>query len=101
MRLVDPDKVEKVICEVMQLPKDYVGPSDIKIPVDTVFSILGQVPDAEKQGFWIEEINLYEGWASHYVCSCCDFALYWEDDSLPNYCPDCGCKMNKDEQNGI
>ena len=46
-RLIDADNTSKVFLKLMNLPEDYCGPSDIMISIDAVFSVLGQVPDAD------------------------------------------------------
>lgn len=97
MRLIDADHAEKVFSELMNLPHDYCGPSDIKISIDAVFSVLGQVPDADpvKHGRWIldenEKIPLYQ----IKTCSLCGCRV---NGTQFNFCPHCGAKMDCKEE---
>ena len=94
MRLIDADHTEKVFSELMNLPHDYCGPSDIKISIDAVFRVLGQVPDADpvKHGRWIFKGN------GNADCSCCGYrsSRVYDDDNADRYCRHCGAKMDGD-----
>ncbi len=101
MRLIDADDTLKVFLKIMNLPKDYCGPSDIKISIDAVFSVLGQVPDADpvpvKHGYWF---------GVHECPQCSECLEYvtedgmWDEDyALYKYCPHCGARMDGN-QNG-
>lgn len=95
MYLIDADATGDVFLEIMNLPKDYAGPSDIMISIDAVFSVLGQVPavDPVKHGNWIRHLAI--GWSeAHYTCSCCGYYLHFDRRENANYCPKCGAKMD-------
>lgn len=92
MRLIDADHAEKVFSELMNLPHDYCGPSDIKISIDAVFSVLGQVPDADpiKHGHWIDTGRADYYLNKEYRCSCCNSVDYL----CSPYCYNCGARMD-------
>ena len=99
MRLIDADHTEKVFSELMNLPRDYCGPSDIKISIDAVFSVLGQVPNADpvKHGHWIH------GSSSENIrvtCSECGYKVnyVWDSWQDAKYCPNCGAIMDCKEE---
>ena len=91
MRLIDADDTSKVFLKIMNLPKDYCGPSDIKISIDAVFSVLGQVPDAApvKHGRW-EDIG--------YAVCCSACSMEWTKSfdfyEMFKFCPFCGARMD-------
>lgn len=96
MRLIDADDTSKVFLKIMNLPEDYCGPSDIMISIDAVFSVLGQVPDADpvhvKHGHW-EDI----GYAV--CCSTCgtEWTKSFDFYKMFKFCPFCGAKMDGDQ----
>ena len=94
MRLIDADHTEKVFSELMNLPHDYCGPSDIKISIDAVFSVLGQVPDVDpvhvKHGRWIDTGRADYYLNKEYRCSCCNSVDYL----CSPYCYNCGARMD-------
>lgn len=49
--------------------------------------------DAVKHGHWIEDIDLL----CHIRCSECDNGIDWRNAKKPNYCPNCGAKMDGDK----
>ena len=105
MRLIDADNTSKVFLKLMKLPGDYCGPSDIKISIDAVFSVLGQVPDADpvKHGHWIHVDELPSG--DYFKCSECNHHIFlkfgwnvsFESPAAEyRYCSLCGAKMDQD-----
>lgn len=96
MRLIDADHAEKVFSELMNLPHDYCGPSDIKISIDAVFGVLGQVPDADpiKHGRWIFIEQLSGGYYSYKCSECQHLENVEKRQMLGNYCSYCGTKMD-------
>ncbi len=100
MRLIDADHTEKVFSELMNLPYDYCGPSDIKISIDAVFSVLGQVPDADpvKHGRWIQAGQPNENSETLYRCSICGYLEVAPLYDTNNYCGNCGARMDSKEE---
>lgn len=96
MRLIDADKAEANFKKLMGLPDDYVGPSDITVHVDSVFSFFGQQADVDpvKHGYW-KHTTSYSWGPSYDECSYCHRALFnYRAERLPRYCPHCGAKMD-------
>ena len=93
MRLIDADNTSKVFLKLMKLPGDYCGPSDIKISIDAVFSVLGHVPDADpvKHGHWINIDAKFENMYVAHQCSICKSEFLGD---ASNFCPRCGAKMD-------
>ena len=96
MRLIDADDTSKVFLKIMNLPEDYCGPSDIMISIDAVFSVLGQVPDADpvKHGRWIDTGRADYYLNKEYRCSCCNSVDYL----CSPYCYNCGAKMDSEHK---
>lgn len=92
MRLIDADNTSKVFLKLMNLPEDYCGPSDINISIDAVFSVLGQVPDADpvKHGHWIKRNSV--GTATCSICGGLIMDFY--NKNANTYCHNCGAKMD-------
>lgn len=92
-RLIDADNTSKVFLKLMNLPEDYCGPSDIMISIDAVFSVLGQVPDADpvKRGRWILDENEKIPCYQIKTCSICGCRV---NGNSFNFCPRCGAKMD-------
>ena len=72
-------------------------------PVDDIVSLargIDMIPAADvaevKHGEWIEHFN-FGCW--HYDCPFCDFgfATQIRNEDTPNYCENCGAKMDKKE----
>lgn len=94
MRLIDADRTGDVFLELMNLPKDYAGPSDVMISIDAVFSVLGQVPSVDtvrKNGWWIKKNSIGSA-----VCSVCGGVIYNAYDKSANkFCHMCGAAMQE------
>ena len=97
-RLIDADDTSKVFLKIMNLPEDYCGPSDIMISIDAVFSVLGQVPDADpvpvKHGRWLDTGRADYYLNKEYRCSCCNSVDYL----CSPYCYNCGAKMDSEHK---
>lgn len=52
-----------------------------------------------RHGRWVHDEN-YESWVDKYICSACNHHALTDGDyrqTLSNYCPNCGCKMDLEE----
>lgn len=82
--------------------RDLIGDSAYK----TCIEFIERLPSVQKTGKWIEP-NGWKDWTPT-RCSLCghDFVEYvggyeWEPTGdVPNYCPNCGATMVKEEQDG-
>lgn len=98
MRLIDAELAEKNFARLMELPDDYVGPSSIKVTVDTVFSFLGQqrTVDPVKRGHWEYVISNSADGALLFKCSECGTGLNTVNPKwLSKFCSNCGAKMDE------
>ncbi len=89
-RLINADKLKK---DILGLKDCYNGFSDA-YDKDCIISVIDEQPTIEerKKGKWINHLN-DEG---HNIADCdqCGETMQWYDpDPKPNYCPNCGCKM--------
>lgn len=65
--------------------------------LDKAFEVIEQLPSAEKIGHWkpteyrsyADGSPVYDLW----VCSNCGYEHSGEEDTLTNYCCECGCRM--------
>ena len=101
MRLIDADALKKII------DREVFGSANRNYIND----LIDKAPTIEpKRGEWIvHEARAMVGelgidfYPAEYVCSCCGFkeSMYFIDREPYNYCPNCGTKMVKGEDNGI
>jgi len=98
--------LNKVLSELKLEYKDF-----IYIDKNETAERIKALPTIEpKRGEWIvHEARAMVGelgidfYPAEYVCSCCGFkeSMYFIDREPYNYCPNCGTKMVKGEDNGI
>lgn len=105
--LIRRDAALQILCE------NCTPPARCKIPCND-YKMISQLSavDAEpvRHGRWVQDYELYEGmedWseAPFVRCSECAHKEYGADlndytapDDLPNYCPNCGAKMDLEAQ---
>lgn len=57
-------------------------------------NIIRELPSAEKHGTWIDEFCAYQC----SVCHCHIDEETFDDYRKPNYCPNCGARMERSEE---
>lgn len=81
---------------------DSFEPIEVDITVESVVSKLRKLPIADVQSvkhgewldLWIEDDEMTDGGFMVNQCSVCKDEMYY---GRPNYCPNCGAKMDGDE----
>ena len=104
MRLIDADKL---IEKLEALADSYVYPncSDFTIGLHNLLRQQGadaaievvkkQEPiDTVKYGEWVS----YPTLTSFLRCNQCRNGIHWDDNKKPNYCPNCGAKMQQPKE---
>lgn len=91
-RLIDADALIKDVKDLPNCPNGYSGTYDKAC-------IIGLIEDAptieERKGKWINHRNDM----GHNIADCseCGEAMQWYDpDTSPNYCPNCGADMRRE-----
>ena len=100
MRLIDAEKLSESIMKMLDLALEYNEHKIYNCIYEIFIPVVVAQPTVEaepiKHGHWIEEKNWYE-------CSVCGSGTYFikdeylpeEFNALPNYCSDCGAKMDE------
>jgi DNA-directed RNA polymerase subunit RPC12/RpoP len=90
MRLIDADELWR---DVLKTRRTYFARADVKRVIDEAL-IVGEEP--VEHGKWIIELDDFD--CEYMECSCCGEEFYNGDndtiDTLHNYCPNCGAKMD-------
>ena len=78
----------------------------MKMDIRPPFAVVRDFPAADvapvRHGRWVHDEN-YESWVDKYICSACNHHALTDGDyrhTLSNYCPNCGAKMDLEEQEG-
>ena len=90
MRLIDADQFKAKLLSFMD--SKAPTPSDTDCVLDGVINLLEEQPtiDPVKHGHWI----VYPTLVSFLRCSQCHNGVGWHNDKKPNYCPNCGARMD-------
>lgn len=95
MRLIDADQFKAKLLSFMD--SKVTTPSDTDCILDGVLNLLEEQPTIKpvKHGHWQESKCLND---CFWVCSCCKFpSQAIAAPQLYKYCPNCGAKMDKKE----
>lgn len=95
MRLIDADQIKAKLLSLMD--GKAPTPSDTDCILDGVLNLLEEQPTETseswvKHGHWI----VYPTLVSFLRCSQCHNGVGWHNDKKPNYCPNCGARMDGD-----
>lgn len=95
-RLIDADQFKAKLLSLMDTKSPT--PSDVDCMLDGVLNLLDEQPTETpeswvKHGRWI----VYPTLVSFLRCSQCHHGVGWHDDKKPNYCPNCGARMDGEQ----
>lgn len=88
-RYIDADKLDKEFNEILDNPKEYDKP--IHDMLREFYFAPTEDVEPVRHGHWIREYIELDGC---FKCSECGIRVIGK----PNYCPDCGAKMDEEEK---
>ena len=87
---------QDAIDALLKLGDSYFGEDEVKRGIAQSQRIIYELPSAERKGKWIDMNTKTERYCPRYKCSVCD---NWANHS--NYCPNCGARMVRGEEDGM
>lgn len=92
MRLIDADKcIEHIESSLHYYRHELIQKGLLRA---TEYIKCAITIDPIKYGHWIS----YSTLTSFLRCNQCHNGIHWDDNKKPNYCPNCGAKMIKENQ---